>query len=195
MSEPEPRASSTTPHRFVRKQRGKFPSRDDFLTDDEIRDRELAKVQQMKVDTNVKARRLAIMQEHRSMMEQANAMTRNPRRRVINATSRRSSEGVPRDGEDLRQVEGQARLLRDREQVRQGQEHGREGAVGLQEGWPPLMSSLEKRMSKADLLEAIGRKLTKAQLQKLNDALTAGHMVIPGGDEALNDGSPQEEEQ
>ena len=66
--------------RVVVRQRGKFPSKDDFLTDEEIRDRELAKVQAMKVDTNVKARRLAIMQEHRSMMEQANAITRNPGR-------------------------------------------------------------------------------------------------------------------
>jgi hypothetical protein len=67
--------------KFAPIQRGKFPSRDDFLTDEEIRDRELSKVQQMKVDTNVKARRLAIMQEHRAMMEQANAMTKN--RRVV----------------------------------------------------------------------------------------------------------------
>lgn len=66
---------SSTPFEPIR--RGKFPSRDDYLTDDEIRDRELAKVQQLKVDTNVKARRLAIMQEHRAMMEQANAITRN----------------------------------------------------------------------------------------------------------------------
>ena len=63
--------------KVVLKRRGKFPSKDDFLTDEEIRDRELAKVQAMKVDTNVKARRLAIMQEHRSMMEQANAITKN----------------------------------------------------------------------------------------------------------------------
>jgi hypothetical protein len=65
--------------KFKRRQRGKFPSKDDFLSDDEIRDRELSKLQQMKVDTNVKARRLAIMQEHRAMMEQANAITRNPK--------------------------------------------------------------------------------------------------------------------
>jgi hypothetical protein len=67
--------------KFKVKQRGKFPSKDDFLSDEEIRDRELSKLQQMKVDTNVKARRLAIMQEHRSMMEQANALTKNPRRK------------------------------------------------------------------------------------------------------------------
>jgi hypothetical protein len=59
--------------------------RDDYLTDEEIRDRELARVQAMKVDTNVKARRLAIMQEHRSMLEQANAITRNSRRKVVEA--------------------------------------------------------------------------------------------------------------
>ena len=85
MSDSPSRASSTSPRPFKRKQRGKFPSNNDFLTDEEIRDRELAKVQQMKVDTNVKARRLAIMQEHRAMMEQANAITRNPRRKVVEA--------------------------------------------------------------------------------------------------------------
>lgn len=78
-----PSRASSTPSKFKRKQRGKFPSRDDFLTDEEIRDRELAKVQQMKVLTNVKARQLAIMQEHRSMMEQANAITKNPNRTVV----------------------------------------------------------------------------------------------------------------
>jgi hypothetical protein len=51
------------------------------LTDEELRERELAKMQATKVDTNVKARRLAIMQEHRAMLEQANAMTKN--RRVV----------------------------------------------------------------------------------------------------------------
>ena len=68
-------------------QRGKFPSKDDYLTDEELRDRELAKVQSLKVETNVKARRLAIMQEHRAMMEQANAITRNPRRKVVHSAS------------------------------------------------------------------------------------------------------------
>lgn len=82
MSESGTRASSTSP-KFRPRRRGKFPSKDDYLTDVEIRDRELAKVQALKVDTNVKARRLAIMQEHRSMMEQANAITRNPRRQTV----------------------------------------------------------------------------------------------------------------
>lgn len=76
MSTTPPRASSGPPP-FTRKQRGKFPSKDDYLSDEELRDRELAKVQALKVETNVKARRLAIMQEHRSMMDQANAITRN----------------------------------------------------------------------------------------------------------------------
>lgn len=58
-------------------QRGKFPSKDDFLSDEELRARELAKMQAMTVETNVKARRLAIMQEHRAMLEQANALTKN----------------------------------------------------------------------------------------------------------------------
>lgn len=57
--------------------RGEMPGRDDWLTDDEIRERELAKLQGVKLDTNVKARRLAIMQENRAMLEQANALTRN----------------------------------------------------------------------------------------------------------------------
>lgn len=79
MSESPARASSGKPKRFRPIRRGEQPSRDDYLSDEEIRDRELAKVQQMKMDTNVKARRLAIMQEHRSMMDQANAITRNRR--------------------------------------------------------------------------------------------------------------------
>lgn len=65
---------------FKRKQRGKFPGKDDFLSDEELRQRELLKVQALQVETNVKARKLAIMQEHRQMMEQANAISRNPRR-------------------------------------------------------------------------------------------------------------------
>jgi len=79
VSDSSARASSKP---FRRKQRGKFPSKDDFLSDQELRDRELLKVRALQVETNVKARRLAIMQEHRAMMEQANAITRNPRRRV-----------------------------------------------------------------------------------------------------------------
>jgi hypothetical protein len=73
----KPDPAKTTRFRPIR--RGKFPSKDDFLTDEEVRDRELAKVNALKVETNVKARRLAIMQEHRSMMELANAITRNPK--------------------------------------------------------------------------------------------------------------------
>jgi hypothetical protein len=82
VSDSSSRASSTS-KKFRRKQRGKFPSKDDFLTDDELRDRELQKVHALKVETNIKARKLAIMQEHRQMLEQANAITRNPRRRVV----------------------------------------------------------------------------------------------------------------
>ena len=83
MSDSPSRASSTSPKKFKRKQRGKFPSKDDWLSDDELRDRELLKVRALQVETNVKARKLAIMQEHRSMMEQANAITKNPRRKVV----------------------------------------------------------------------------------------------------------------
>lgn len=72
--------------KFRRRQRGKFPSKDDFLSDEEIRERELAKMQQMRVDTNVKARRLAIMQEHREMLATANAITRNTRRGAAHGT-------------------------------------------------------------------------------------------------------------
>lgn len=79
MSSTPPRASSGTP-KFKKRQRSKFPSKDDFLTDEEMRDRELSRIQALKVDTNAKARRLAIMQEHRAMMEQANAITKNPRK-------------------------------------------------------------------------------------------------------------------
>jgi hypothetical protein len=60
-------------------QRGKVPQKDDYLTDEELRDRELAKVNALKVDTNMKARRLAIMQEARKALEQANAITRRPK--------------------------------------------------------------------------------------------------------------------
>lgn len=80
MADSPSRASSGKQKAFRRRQRGKFPSKDDWLSDEELRDRELAKVHQMKVDTNVKARRLAIMQEHREMLAQANAMTRNPKK-------------------------------------------------------------------------------------------------------------------
>jgi len=81
VSEPPKRASST-PAPFRPNRRGKLPSKDDWLTNEELRDRELAKVNAMKVDTNVKARKLAIMQEHRVLVEQANAITRNVRRRA-----------------------------------------------------------------------------------------------------------------
>lgn len=79
MSDTPQRASSTPkpPAKFRPKLRGKFPSKDDYLTDDELRDRELSKVAALKVDTNAKARRLAIMQEHRAALDQANAITMN----------------------------------------------------------------------------------------------------------------------
>jgi hypothetical protein len=56
--------------------RGEHPSPDDWLTDEELRDRAQAQIAQIKMDTNVKARRLAIMQEHKERTEQANALTR-----------------------------------------------------------------------------------------------------------------------
>jgi len=52
---------------------------DPFLTDEENRELSLARLQQAKMDVNVKARRLAIMQEHKARLEAANAITRERR--------------------------------------------------------------------------------------------------------------------
>lgn len=62
---------------FVRRQRGERPSKEDFLTDEELRARALMEQRNLTMDSNAKARRLAIMQEHKTNVEQANAMTRD----------------------------------------------------------------------------------------------------------------------
>lgn len=67
------------PPAFQPLQRGEGPSSDDFLTDEEIRTRELAKITSLRTDTNVKARRLQIMQEAKQLTEEANAITRDRR--------------------------------------------------------------------------------------------------------------------
>lgn len=56
-----------------------------YLTDDERRELELAQLQLAKMDVNIKARRLAIMQEHKANTDRAAAMTRDRRSDTANA--------------------------------------------------------------------------------------------------------------
>lgn len=57
--------------------RGEHPHADDWLTDSEMRDRSVARLTTDKMNMNIAARRLAIMQDHRANTDQANAITRN----------------------------------------------------------------------------------------------------------------------
>lgn len=60
-------------------QRGRVPSPQDFFTDEELRDKAVAELRFAQMRTNVEARKLAIMQEHKERVESANAITRDRR--------------------------------------------------------------------------------------------------------------------
>jgi len=59
--------------------RGDDASADPFLTDEELREKSLGQLQLQKMDVNIKARKLAIMQEHKTNLELAVGMTRDRR--------------------------------------------------------------------------------------------------------------------
>jgi hypothetical protein len=65
------------PFRVV--QRGGSPAPSDFLNDIEMREKQVLELRSLQMTANAKARRLAIMQEHKERTEAANAITRDRR--------------------------------------------------------------------------------------------------------------------
>ncbi len=61
-------------------QRGEHPAPGDWLSDEELREKGVAELNAAKMGVNVQARKLAIMQEHKTNTDKANEITRNRRR-------------------------------------------------------------------------------------------------------------------